>query len=86
MGDDPDAKAARQAPLGASEDGYWLWYVKVPGASLTPLGVYDHPPDPDVPLLRGIHIGDNVPASILRKATGAVNWADEQLQSLVPFP
>lgn len=49
-----------------------------------PLGVYDHEPDPDVPFIRSVGVGDNFPSEVARKLTSAINKADELLDGLIP--
>jgi hypothetical protein len=51
VGDHPDAQAEGEAPgsLSAGDGALWLWYEKQTGFAPVPIGVYDHPPDTEVP-------------------------------------
>lgn len=49
-----------------------------------PIGVYDHPPDPDVPGLRSVSVGDSFPAKLANDATGLLNKLDQKLSELLP--
>lgn len=46
--------------------------------------MYDHEPDPDVPFLRSVGVGDSFPAKLARDATGIVNKLDQKLSDLIP--
>ncbi len=60
--------------------------MEVPGlGGRYPLGVYDHEPDPDVPFLKSVDVGDNFASDLARKATSVVNDLDAALDSLIPF-
>lgn len=50
-----------------------------------PLGVYDHPADPDVPFLSSIDVGDSFVADWSRRLTSATNDVDQWLDDVLPW-
>lgn len=58
----------------------------MPGIEPTPLGVYDHPPDPEVPGLYGVNVGGGRVAHLARDLTGLANEVADFLNSLTPGP
>lgn len=86
MGDHQDPQAEGQAPFFLKAGDNYLWWVEVPGlGARQPLGVYDHPADPDVPFLHSVDVGDNFPAAWARRLTSAVNDIDQWLDDLLPW-
>lgn len=56
------------------------------GVSRTPIGVFDHPPDPDLGFVKGINVGGSGLAVITRKLTSVGNDVNKWLGDLSPFP
>lgn len=46
------------------------------------LGVYDHPADPDVPLLKSTNVGSSWPTDLARKFTEGANALGDLLDKL----
>lgn len=53
----------------------------MPGQPSVPLGVYDHPPDPEFPYIHGIRVGGSFAAKSAATATKAVNDVTRLLPS-----
>lgn len=51
-----------------------------------PIGVYDHPADPDVPFLESVDVGDSFVADWSRRLTSAANDIDAWLDKINPLP
>lgn len=54
----------------------------MPGGSRYVIGVYDHPADPDVPLLKSANVGDSWPADLARKFTEGADKLGDLLDKL----
>lgn len=48
--------------------------------------MYDHPPDPDIPFLKGVNIGRSRAAGFAKDVTSVVNELGNFLDSLDPIP
>lgn len=65
---------------------YWLWYLEVPGRNPIPVGVFDHPADPDVPTLRSVHVGRSRVVQYGNEVTELQDELSDLLSLFQPLP
>lgn len=56
------------------------------GGLRIPIGVYDHPTDGTIPVIKSTSVGDNFPSTLGRKATSVRDDLARILDTLNPLP